>query len=180
MKILKSICLIAAFQDFMRSDFSLSHLCTFYSLITVLHSQWKFSRPMLNYLLSFFLFISVSYSEHFLPSFWKVPAHFQFLVQKLFPLGRLLGLLQAGFSALPAYSPSPYGLFLRCSVPVGFSHPRVPFFLSCSSCCNCISIYSAIFLRCLSQAKHNSRQWECSSEQNIDSSLLCSVELDNE
>ena len=38
MKILKSICLIAAFQDFMRSDFSLSHLCTFYSLITVLHS----------------------------------------------------------------------------------------------------------------------------------------------
>lgn len=62
----------------MLSDFNLNHLCIFYSSTTAFCSWWKFSRPTLNYLLSFFQFINVSYSVHFLPPFWKVPTHFSF------------------------------------------------------------------------------------------------------
>lgn len=163
----------------MRSDFSLSHLCIFYSLITVLHSQWKFSRPMLNYLLSFFLFINVSYSEHFLPSFWNVPTHFQFLVQKSFALGRLLGLLRAGFSALPAYSPSHMNCSYIVLCPLAFHIHGSHSFCHIDPVVTASPSIQQYFLS-LSQAKHNSRQWECSSELNIGSSLLCSVELDRQ
>lgn len=78
-RIFKPLSLIPAFQDFVLSDFNLSHPCIFYSPIIALCSTWKFSRPTMNYLLSCCRFINVSYSKHFLPLFWKMPTHFQFV-----------------------------------------------------------------------------------------------------